>query len=44
MARMNTTLKRRYTVIDASVGFARLLAEGDAIDGSECLWRRVFRG
>ena len=42
MARVNTTLKRRYTVMDASVGLTWLLAEGDAIYGSERLWRRVF--
>ena len=44
MTKVNTTLKRRYTVIDASVGLAWLLAEGDAIGGSERLWRRVFGG
>lgn len=41
---VDTTLKCRYTVIDATVGFARLVANGDAIDGSERLWRRVFGG
>lgn len=43
VARVDTTLKRRYTVIDAAAGLARLPAEGDADGGFErSWWPRAF--